>query len=958
MAMDAKESDREATVANAQTRVGKPFKELKRIGVDIIHEPSEPTVAVVDIVFVHGLTGTPASTWLHKSGMYWPAKLLSCDIPNSRILSFGYDADVVNFWNPVSQNRIGHHASNMLGDLTRRREKSGTCLNLSKSNAEKHLQQVSSCTIGIVFLGTPHHGADAAAWAKFGATVAKTIKHVNTDIISVLESGSEMLARVQDGFHSLLRLRRREQSEIDVTCFFEELPLPIGMVVDSQSAILPSYPSYGIHANHMDMTKFDDKDSAGYESVLGELRRWVKKLQLALDPKFIDRAKIFNLIEERTETESRIVLSGIGGVGKSQIAIEYCYRFREAHPDAHVFWVHSSTSQRLNQAYRDIARKLALPGWNDLKSDILRSVFEWFNEADNGQWLIVLDNADDRDIFFTKTTSIGADSQPTRPFIDYLPRSSQGLMLITTRDARMSRQLAGTDKPIVVEAMLPSEAQDLLRSRSERPGSDNDDNSRVLVDELAYIPLAITQAAAFISENDISLANYLEILRTGDSDLQDLLDQDLGDLRRDSESRNSVIRTWKVSFDLISKQNPRAAEMLSLMAVLDRQGIPESLLRNYTDRETDFVTARGILKKFSMISTEDGGSKYELHRLVQLATRKWLEIQGVKKMWQEKALLMLENMYPSLEDWTTCESLLPHAQTVTQYENLAEARPIQFADLLDKMAYFDMVQGRYEIAHTRALAAFEVHKKFSDLEHPSTFRSMSTLAGVYIVQGRWDEAKQLRVRVVDTSLKVLKEEHPETLENMADLALWYYGQERWDEAETLQLRVMKTSLRVLKDEHPISLQIMSNLAATYREQERWDEAEELQVRVIEIQKRARKEEHPHTLETMADLAKTYAEQRRLDEAEELLVQVIEIRKRVLTENHPDTLDSIINLGSFMFFLATAYLGQSRLEEAIRLFQVVIELRTKTLGANHPDTLEAIEALDKITRVSESQQMVD
>ena len=142
------------------------------------------------------------------------------------------------------------------------------CLNLSKSNAEKHLQQVSSCTIGIVFLGTPHHGADTAAWAKFGATVAKRIKHVNTDIVSVLKSGSEMLARVQDGFHNLLRLRQDEQSRIDVTCFFEELPLPIGMViftasaglieradqfqvVDSQSAILPGYPAYGIHDNHM-----------------------------------------------------------------------------------------------------------------------------------------------------------------------------------------------------------------------------------------------------------------------------------------------------------------------------------------------------------------------------------------------------------------------------------------------------------------------------------------------------------------------------------------------------------------------------------------------------------------------------------------------------------------------------------------------------------------------------------
>ncbi|SLM34046.1 Ankyrin repeat-containing domain, partial [Lasallia pustulata] len=300
---DAKKSKRNDTIADAKLRVDSEMMTVPRLGVGVLHEPSKPPAAVVDIVFVHGLTGEPANTWLHTaSGIYWPATLLSRDVPNSRILSFGYDADVVNFWNPTSQNRIGNHALNMLGGLTRLREKSDTenrkvifvthslgglvtqdCLCSSRSHPEKHLQQISSCTIGIVFLGTLHHGADLAAWAKFVSTIAKTIKHVNSDIVSVLKPGSEMLAKVQDGFHGLLRLRRNEESEIAVTCFFEELPLPlVGKVVEMESAILPGYASYGIHANHMDMTKFDNKDNAGYESVLGELRRWAKGLQPAL----------------------------------------------------------------------------------------------------------------------------------------------------------------------------------------------------------------------------------------------------------------------------------------------------------------------------------------------------------------------------------------------------------------------------------------------------------------------------------------------------------------------------------------------------------------------------------------------------------------------------------------------------------------------------------------------------
>lgn len=81
--------------------------------------------------------------------------------------------------------------------------------------------------MGILFLGTPHHGADLAAWAKFGTTIARIAKHANSEIVAVLRPGSEMLARIQDGFHGLLRLRRDEGPEIALTCFFEELPLPI-----------------------------------------------------------------------------------------------------------------------------------------------------------------------------------------------------------------------------------------------------------------------------------------------------------------------------------------------------------------------------------------------------------------------------------------------------------------------------------------------------------------------------------------------------------------------------------------------------------------------------------------------------------------------------------------------------------------------------------------------------------
>ena len=552
---------------------------------------------------------------------------------------------------------------------------------------------------------------------------------------------------------------------------------------------------------------------------------------------------------------------------------------------------------------------------------------------------MVLDNADDIDTFFAKPTSTVDDSERSMPLINYLPRSSQGLMLITTRDKRISGRLTDTHTPIRVGPMSSLEAQELLLSRSKRPNGSNDDNPRILVDALEYIPLAITQAAAFIRENNLTLAEYLKLLRTDDSDLQDLLEEDLGDLRRDSESQNSVIRTWKLSYDLLSKQKPRAAEMLSLMAVLDRQGIPESLLRNDADRNIDIITALGVLQAFSLISAEDGGSGYEMHRLVQLATRKWLEMQGTKEKWQEKALLVLADIFPNgrFESWATCESLLPHAQMVTQYKNAKEGCPEEFAHLLTNIACFDMRQGRYEIAHTRSLAAFEVQKKISGLEHPSTLRSMVTLALIYWNQGRWDEAEKLQVQVMETNLRLLKEEHPNTLSSMNNLALTYQDQGRWDEAEKLQVQVVETRKRVLKEEHPDTLTSMSCLAATYWDKGRLDEAEKLQVQVIETRKRVLKEEHPDTLSSMNSLALTYQDQGRWDEAEKLQVQVMETRKRVLKEEHPDTLPTMNDL-------ALTYRDQGRWDEAEKLQVQVMETSLRVLGEEHPNTLTSMSNL--------------
>ena len=224
-------------------------------GIEVLYDPSEDgKQAIIDIVFVHGLTGNSYNTWLHKeTGIHWPNALLKQDIPDARILTFGYDADVVNVWNPASSSRLSNHAENLVGDLVGKREETDTesrkllfiahslgglvielALTCSRNAVENHLRQIEQHTTGIVFLGVPHSGSDLASSTEFLTQILRLLKQANTDIVGVLKPGSEMLRVTEKNFHNNLRLRKDENSEISITCFYEELATTgIGEVLDS-----------------------------------------------------------------------------------------------------------------------------------------------------------------------------------------------------------------------------------------------------------------------------------------------------------------------------------------------------------------------------------------------------------------------------------------------------------------------------------------------------------------------------------------------------------------------------------------------------------------------------------------------------------------------------------------------------------------------------------------------------
>ena len=587
------------------------------------------------------------------------------------------------------------------------------------------------------------------------------------------------------------------------------------------------------------------------------------------------------------------------GHRKTQIALAYVYWLYETYPEVSVFWVHASSAERFHQSYVSIAQECQAPGYDDPKMDVLLVVKKWLERRDCSKWLMVIDNADDTQVFFgqpAESANTGT-SKLDGNLARYLPECAHGAILVTTRNKQTGSRLTYGKGLIEVGEMDEDESDQLLRTVLNGVSTTSEELS-MLSSRLECLPLALVQATAFIQENTISVGDYLELLTKSDHNLVNLLSGEFETVGRDSGTPRAVAETWILSFEQIEQQDAFTGEILSLMSLFDRQAIPlKFLYKNEQHQGGDSTTtdiqltkALGVLKAFSFI-TEDKDHKLNMHRLVQLVTRKWLVSKGTMQQFTRQALLAVSQAYPygNYENRTVCGEYLPHAYAVLGSEDtgLVDERTAR-ASLLYCIAGFFLYQGRWKEAETLGIQVMETRKKVLGDEHPKTLTSIGNLALTYWNQGRWKEAETLEIQVMETRKKVLGDEHPETLTSIGNLASTYGNQSRWKEAETLEIQVMETRKKVLGDEHPETLTSMSNLASTYWNQGRWKEAETLGIQVMETRKKVLGDEHPKTLTSMSNLAFTWKSQGRVEDALALLQNCLHLRQQILGPDHPDT----------------------------------------------------------------------
>ncbi|TKW55178.1 Kinesin light chain [Colletotrichum tanaceti] len=659
----------------------------------------------------------------------------------------------------------------------------------------------------------------------------------------------------------------------------------------------------------------------------------------------------------------RVALFGLGGIGKTQIALAYAFWLQQAHPDVSVFWVHASNAERFRQAYSSIAQECGIPGHDDPKADMLTLVKTSLEKGFRGRWLMVIDNADDTQLFFPPD-SLAGNSTSTNPTTGtkgglgrYIPECRHGSIIITSRNKQTASRLVRDNSVLKVGAMSESETGQLLQAMLSDEFST--EAASVLSAHLEHLPLAIAQAAAFIQENSISIAKYLQLLEESDDILVEQLSEPFEAVGRDSETPHALTATWIVSFNQIQQQDVLASEILSFACLLDRQGIPEEFVVSFCNRRgaegqqisTNTITkALGTLKAFSLVSPATNNT-IDMHRLVQLVTRKWLDIHGRLAGSVEQALVIVSKLYPSgrHESRQVCQDYLPHAIAVLQHKETSSRRELLArASLLECVAGYYRYRGQWTQAEQSAAQSLKLLNEIHGEEHPDTLSIMNNLALTYRERGRYKEAEELGIQVLETRIRVLGDEHPDTLISMNNLASTYLNQGRHKEAEELGVQVLAVKKRVLGEEHPSTLISMNNLASTYKHQGQCKKAEELQVQVLAVRKRVQREDHPDTLSSMHNLASTYKHQGQCKEAEELQVQVLAVRKRMLGEEHPHTLNT-------MHHLALTYWSQGRWFEATQLMRDCVGLRQRCLGDDHPHAISSCSALAKWEKVLAQEQ---
>jgi Flp pilus assembly protein TadD len=684
---------------------------------------------------------------------------------------------------------------------------------------------------------------------------------------------------------------------------------------------------------------------------------------------FTGREELLRDMQAALAKDRRVALAGLGGIGKTQTALEHAYRHLDAYKC--VFWVKAEQSDELMADYAAIAASLQIPGYQQPEQPAVAKAFQRWLAAQEG-WLLILDNAD--------------DVAMVKP---WLPVGPRGHLLLTTR----AQALGTVAQRLELNKLPPEEGALLLlrRARLVAKTADLDDASDedkvlalALTTALDGLPLALDQAGAYIEEQCLTLAEYLALYQ----DEKAALLATRGEL---TDDHPSVMVTFSLAFQKVAEQSAAAADLVRICAFLAPDDIPEELFTGGAAELGEHLSPAASQKKvlnealaaatrYSLVSRNRDRQTLTIHRLVQEALRVEMG-EEEQKQWVERVVNAVTEALPDAEyeNWPQCQRLINHAQVATQLlsdyclestnavlllshtgdyleqqgnSNEAELLYLQALELskrllgkdhldvahsLHNLAGFYLRQGRFNKAEPLFLKALDMFKQLSGNDHLDVACCLNNLAGLYEYQGRYSDAELLYINSLTMRKRLLGKDHLSIASSLHNLAFLYVSQGRYSEAEPLYLEALALRKKRLGDEHPAIASCLNSLSLLYISQGRYSEAEPLCNQSLGLSKKLFGSDHPNVADSLSGLALLYKSQGRYSKAEPLCLEALQLCKQFLGNDHP-------SVATCLNDLARLYKFQGYYSKAESLHIEALTMRKWLLGNDHPDVATSLSDL--------------
>jgi tetratricopeptide (TPR) repeat protein len=689
------------------------------------------------------------------------------------------------------------------------------------------------------------------------------------------------------------------------------------------------------------------------------------------NPVFTGRTDLLAQLEHDLEAQGAaavvaqpLALHGLGGVGKTQLVLEYGHRHRRDFEL--MWWINAEQPAAISGQLVALARRLGIAEQAD-QAETVQALWDELRHRE--RWLLVFDNAEQP-----------ADLRP------YWPAGGGGRLLITSRNPAWG----GMAVTVGVDVLPRNEAVAFLQHRL---GPDDPAFDR-LAAALGDLPLGLEQAAAYLEETATTPGEYLDLLGTHGRALLAL--------GQPATTAQTIATTWAVSLQQLRQQVPAAEDLLVLCAFLAADDIPRALPAEHATLLPDRLAATvadplayqqaiAALRRYSLVKTSTDA--LSVHRLVQAVTRQQLD-QDQQQHWATAALHLVRAAFPPEPTdpaaWPAYARLLPHALAVIGHAERLGIDPEMTAWLLAEAGAYMYERAEYPQAHSlheRALAIREaclgpghattatslrylafvlraqgdLHNARSLLEralsirethlgpdHPITATSLHHLAIVLRDQGDLDGARSLLERALSIRETHLGPDHPDTAWNLNGLAIVLRLQGDLNGARTLHERALSIREIRLGPDHPTTALSLNNLANVLHALGDLDRARTLHERALAIQEAHLSPDHPTTAWSLNGLADVLRLQGDLNGARTLHERALAIREAHLGAGHPETALSLSNL-------ATVLYDQGDLDHARTLLERALSIREARLGPDHPDTLQSQRNLAAVMAELENRQ---